>query len=88
MAWIEWYKEVREIGSGHPALFDKDGYGKASEIATLEISQQKRLQEIGQLVDKHLKTAHDNELARMTKEAREKDQFRWDKTGLPGATVA
>ena len=73
----EWYKEVREIGTAHRALFNRDGYVKESEFATLENRQRNRLEEIGQLMDKHLKKFHDDELLRMTREAGEKNQFRW-----------
>jgi hypothetical protein len=73
----EWHKEVREIGRSHPDLFDKDGYVKESVIGTLDIGQQQRLHEIGQLMDTHLKKVYDEELARGTKEAAEEDQFQW-----------
>jgi hypothetical protein len=58
-------------------LFNRDGYVKESEFATLENRQRHRLEEIGQLMDKHLKKFHDDELLRKTREAGEKDQFRW-----------
>jgi hypothetical protein len=57
-------------------LFDKD-YVKGSASATLENRQQHRLEEIGQLMGKHLKKVHDDELLRMTREVGEKNQFRW-----------
>jgi hypothetical protein len=39
----------------------------------LKIGEQRHLEEIAQLVDKHLKKVHDDELARMTKNAAQKD---------------
>jgi hypothetical protein len=58
-------------------LFDKDGYVKGSVIGTLDIGQQRRLHEIGQLMDTHLKRVLDEEIARRTREAAEKDRFQW-----------
>jgi hypothetical protein len=52
-------------------------YVKGSVIGTLDIGQQRRLHEIGQLMDTHLKKVHDEELARGTKEAAEEDRFQW-----------
>ena len=76
----EWFKDVRQIASDNPDLIggleSEFGYVKGSVFATLETGQRRRLEEIAQLVDKHLKTVHDDELARMTKEAAEKDQSR------------
>jgi hypothetical protein len=74
----EWYKKVREIGRAHPDLFDKDGYVKESVIGTLDIGQQRRLNEIGQLMDTHLKRVLDEEIARRTREAAEKDSVSHD----------
>jgi hypothetical protein len=51
------------------------GYVKESVFATLEIGKQRHLEEIARLVDKHLKKVHDDELARMTKDATEKYLF-------------
>ena len=48
-------------------------YVKGSVFATLEIGEQRHLEEIARLVDKHLKKVHDDELARMTKDAAKKD---------------
>jgi hypothetical protein len=59
------------------AYTGKDGYVKGSAIGMLDIGQQRRLQEIGQLMDTHLKMAHDEELARGTKEAAKEDRFQW-----------
>ena len=76
----KWFKDVRQIASDNPDLIggleSEFGYVKGSVFATLETGQRQRLEEIAQLVNKHLKTVHDDELARMTKEAAEKDQSR------------
>jgi hypothetical protein len=73
----EWFNDARQIASNHPDLIggseSEFGYVKGSVFATLEIGQQRHLEEIAQLVDKHLKKVHDDELARMTKDAAEKD---------------
>jgi hypothetical protein len=58
-------------------LFDQEGFVKGPNLSSLEIEQQQRLQEIAQLVDRHLKKVHDGELLRKTREDSEKDQFRW-----------
>jgi hypothetical protein len=65
------------IGETHPDLFDRDGYVKGSVFSSLDIGQQRRLDEIGQLTDMHLKKAQDEELSRLTKADTEKDQFRF-----------
>jgi hypothetical protein len=74
----EWFKDVRQIASPDliGGLESEFGCVKGSVFARLETGQRQRLEEIAQLVDKHLKTLHDDELARMTKEAAEKDQSR------------
>jgi len=73
----EWYREVRTIGEAHRDLFDQEGFVKGSKLSSLEIDQQRRLQEIAQGVDRHLKKVHDGEVLRKTREDSEKDQFRW-----------
>jgi hypothetical protein len=69
----EWFNDVRQIASNHHGLIgsleSEFGYVKGSVFATLEIGEQRRLEKIAQLVDKHLKKVHDDELARTTKDA-------------------
>jgi hypothetical protein len=73
----EWFNDARQIASDHPdltgGLESEFGYVKGSVFATLEIGEQRHLEEIARLVDKHLKKVHDDELARMTKDAANKD---------------
>jgi hypothetical protein len=72
----EWFNDARQIASDHPDLIDglesEFGYVKGSVFATLEIGEQRHLEEIARLVDKHLKKVHDDELARMTKNVAQK----------------
>jgi hypothetical protein len=56
----EWYQEVRKIGEAHRDLFDQEGFVKGPRLSSLEIDQQQRLQEIAQLVDRHLKKVYDS----------------------------
>jgi hypothetical protein len=76
----EWFKDIRQVASDNPDLIggseSEFGYVKGSVFATLETGQRRRLEDIARLVDKHLKTIHDDELAKMTKGAAEKDQSR------------
>jgi len=71
------FNDARQIASDHPdltgGLESEFGYVQGSVFATLEIGEQRHLEEIARLVDKHLKKVHDDELARMTKDAANKD---------------
>jgi hypothetical protein len=55
----EWFKDVRQITSDHPDLIGGSeselGYVKGSVFATRETTQRRRLDEIAQLLDRHLK---------------------------------
>jgi hypothetical protein len=76
----EWFRDVRRMASDNPDLIggleSEFGYVKGSVFATLETGQRQRLEEIAQIVNTNMKTIHYDDLARITKEAAEKDQSR------------